>query len=44
MDPYPTHCSARFGVDPDYRSGSRASQSTVLGGPGTESAPVSVIG
>ena len=24
MDPYPTHCSARFGVDPDYRSGSRA--------------------
>ena len=24
MDPYPTMCSARFGVDPDYRSGSRA--------------------
>ena len=24
MDPYPTHCSAHFGVDPDYRSGSRA--------------------
>ena len=22
MDPYLTHCSARFGVDPDYRSGS----------------------
>ena len=24
VDPYPTMCSARFGVDPDYRSGSRA--------------------
>ena len=24
MDPYPTMCSARFGIDPDYRSGSRA--------------------
>ena len=24
MDPYPTHCSARFGVDQDYHSGSRA--------------------
>ena len=24
IDPYPTMCSARFGVDPDYRSGSRA--------------------
>ena len=24
IDPYPTTCSARFGVDPDYRSGSRA--------------------
>ena len=24
MDPYPTMCSAPFGVDPDYRSGSRA--------------------
>ena len=24
IDPYPTTCSARFGVDPDYHSGSRA--------------------
>ena len=24
VDPYPTMCSACFGVDPDYRSGSRA--------------------
>ena len=24
VDPYPTMCSARFGVDLDYRSGSRA--------------------
>ena len=24
IDPYPTMCSARFGVDPDYHSGSRA--------------------
>ena len=24
IDPHPTMCSARFGVDPDYRSGARA--------------------
>ena len=24
INPYPTMCSARFGVDPDYHSGSRA--------------------